>query len=247
MAVVGDGSTEHTTDLALLWEQRPQPRRGPRPALRLEVIAQTGIEIADADGIPAVTMQRVAETLGFTKMSLYRYVPGKVELVALMTDTALGEPARLESAGWRPMLHEWAVRMFHRFWQHPWALEVTVGVRAMGPNEIAWLEQAVAALDGTGLDGGEMLDVAVTLIGHVRNIALHGTAMGSERPEQDMGSVLAAIVQHREDRFPALAAALESAATHGSQDQALDFGLQRILDGVELLIATRAGDRPPLG
>jgi AcrR family transcriptional regulator len=247
MAAVGDGSAEHATAHALLWERRPQPRRGPRPALTLEVIADTGIEIADADGIPAVTMQRVAESLGVTKMSLYRYVPGKVELVALMTDMALGAPAPLGSAGWRPTLHEWAIQMFHRFWRHPWALEVTVGARAMGPNEIAWLEQAVAALDGTGLDGGEMLDVAVTLIGHVRTIAQHGAAMGSERPEQEMDSALAAIVRHREDRFPALAAALESAATHGSQDQALDFGLNRILDGVELLIATRAGVRPHPG
>jgi AcrR family transcriptional regulator len=182
-------------------------------------------------------MQRVAETLGFTKMSLYRYVPGKVELVALMTDMALGAPAGFESAaGWRPTLHEWAIQMFHRFWRHPWALEVTVGARAVGPNEIAWLEKAVAALDGTGLDGGEMLDVAVTLIGHVRTIAQHGAAMGGDRPEQEMDSVLAAIVRH-----------LESAASHGSQDQALDFGLHRILDGVELLIATRADGRPPPG
>jgi AcrR family transcriptional regulator len=240
---VGDEVGDHAEVLALLWERRPQPRRGPRPALSLEAIARAGIEIADADGIPAVTMQRVAEALGFTKMSLYRYVPGKVELVALMTDTALGEPVRLDSVagGWRPRLHEWATGMFDRFWRHPWTLETTVGARPMGPNEISWLEQAVATLSGTGLDGGEILDAAVTLVGHVRTIAQQGTAIGGESPEHAADSAIAALLHGREERFPALVAALDSARRSGSQDQALDFGLNRILDGVELLITTRTG------
>jgi len=240
---VGDEAGDHAEVLALLWERRPQPRRGPRPALSLEAIARAGIEIADADGIPAVTMQRVAEALGFTKMSLYRYVPGKVELVALMTDTALGEPVRLDSVagGWRRRMHEWASRMFDRFWRHPWALETTVGARPMGPNEISWLEQAVATLSGTGLDGGEILDVAVTLVGHVRTIAQQGAAIAGESPERAVDSAIGALLRGREERFPALAAALDSARRNGSQDQALDFGLNRILDGVELLITTRTG------
>jgi AcrR family transcriptional regulator len=238
---VGDEAGEHARVLALLWERRPQPRRGPRPALSLEAIARAGIEVADADGIPAVTMQRVAAALGFTKMSLYRYVPGKVELVALMVDTALGEPVSPDSvaAGWRPRLHDWATRMFDRFWRHPWALEATVGARPMGPNEIGWLEQAVAALSGTGLDGGEMLDVAVTLVGHVRTIAQQGAAVAGETPERAMDAAMGALLHGREERFPALVAALDSARRNGSQDQALEFGLNRILDGVELLIATR--------
>jgi AcrR family transcriptional regulator len=243
---VEDKAGNHAEVLALLWERRPQPRRGPRPALSLEAIARAGIEIADADGIPAVTMQRVAEALGFTKMSLYRYVPGKVELVALMTDTALGEPVRLDSVagGWRPQLHEWATGMFDRFWRHPWALETTVGARPMGPNEISWLEQAVATLSGTGLDGGEILDVAVTLVGHVRTIAQQGAASASESPERAMDSAIGALLHGHEERFPALVAALDSARRNGSQDQALDFGLNRILDGVELLITTRTGGAP---
>jgi hypothetical protein len=109
----------------------------------------------------------------------------------------------------------------------------------MGPNEIGWLEQAVAALSGTGLDGGEMLDVAVTLVGHVRTIAQQGAAVAGETPERAMDSAMGALLHGREERFPALVAALDSARRNGSQDQALEFGLNRILDGVELLIATR--------
>jgi AcrR family transcriptional regulator len=204
----------------------------------LDVIAQTGIQIADSHGLAAVTMQKIATTLGVTKMALYRHVPGKAELLALMTDAALGEPPPLDSipGGWRPRLDAWARRLFDRFSRHPWALETTIGARALGPNELGWLEQAAGELTPTGLDGGEILDVAVTLVGHVRMLPAQGAAMISNTPEQD----LVAVLRGREDRFPALSAAVDSAAAHGSQGQALDFGLSRILDGVELLIAARA-------
>ena len=226
-----------TPAIALLWGQRAAPKRGPKPTLSLDAIAAAGIGIADADGLAAVTMQRVAEQLGVTKMALYRYVPGKVELVALMIDLGLGEPPQLGgiTGGWRPKLDTWARRMFDRFWAHPWALEVTVGARAIGPNELGWLEQATAALTGTGLAGAEILDAAVTLVGHVRMVAQQGAAM-ADGPERTMDDAIGALLTAREDRFPALAAALADPA---GKDQALDFGLQCILDGVERLIDRR--------
>jgi AcrR family transcriptional regulator len=235
----------------LLWGQRPPPRRGPRPALSVTEIARAGVAVADGDGIGAVTMQRVADELGVTKMALYRYVPGKAELIALMTDIGLGAPPRLADVpgGWRPRLQAWARQLYEQFRQHPWALQVTTGVRAMGPNELGWLEEAVAALSGTGLDGGQALDVAVTLIGHARTIAEQGAATAGDSPERTMDEAIATLLRDREDRFPALAAALSSAAEHNSQDHALDLGFNLILDGAELLIAqggqhTRRAGRP---
>ena len=211
------------TAIPLLWRQQTAPKRGPRPTLSLDAIAAAGIDIADRDGLSAVTMQRVAERLGVTKMALYRYVPGKVELVALMIDLA---------GGWRPKLETWALRMFDRFAEHPWALEATIGARAIGPNELGWLEQAAAALTGTGLTGSEILDVAVTLVGHVRTIAQQAAMIGNN-PEQAIDDAMLALLTGREDQFPALAAAL---ADPDGKNQALDFGLHRILDGVALLI-----------
>jgi AcrR family transcriptional regulator len=226
----------------LLWGQRSAGKRGPRPTLSAAEIARAGIAVADADGLGAVTMQRVADDLGVTKMALYRYVPGKVELVALMIDTGMGEPPRLAevAGGWRPRLRAWALGLFELFQRHPWTLETTVGVRVMGPNEVGWLEEAVAALAGTSLNGAQMLDVVVMLVGHARNLAQQTATPGGGSTEQAMGEAIAALVRGREDRFPALARALRSAAASGAQDQALEFGFDRILDGVELLIASRA-------
>jgi AcrR family transcriptional regulator len=224
-----------TAAITLLWRRQAAPKRGPKPTLSLDTIATAGIAIADADGLAAVTMQRVAERLDVTKMALYRYVPGKLELVALMIDLAVGEPPPLAAVagGWRPKLDTWARQMFDRFRAHPWALEATVGARAIGPNELGWMEQAAAALTGTGLAGSQILDVAATLTGHARMIAQQAAATPTGAPEQEMGDALSALLTGRQDRFPALTAALSDPS---GKDQAFDFGLQCILDGVALLI-----------
>jgi AcrR family transcriptional regulator len=218
------------------------PRRGPRPTLTLEVLAQAGIEAADTDGLAALTMQRVAERLGVTKMALYRYVPGKAELVALMLEYGIGAPPAGGPVGWREALDGWARALFDRFLAHPWSLDATIGVRVLGPNELGWLEYAIAALDGTGLTGAERFDVAVTLLGHVRNLAQQVAAVAG--PAADAEAVLersiGTLIRGREERFPAIAAALASSAE--GQDQGLGFGLDRILDGVALLVERRLCD-----
>lgn len=231
----------------LLWRTRPPSRRGPKPALNLDLIARTGIEIADAEGLSAVSMQRVAADLGFTKMSLYRYVPGKAELVALMADLAMGEPPALGNAGWRDRLGAWARALLPGFLHHPWVLEATTGPRVPGPNELAWMECAISALDGTGLRGGERMDAVVVLVGHVRNIAEQARTVSGSGPEKQLGAILVELMREHADRYPAVNVALTSVIEDGAEDQALDFGLDRILDGLGVLIAERSGEAGSAG
>ncbi|MCG6497834.1 TetR/AcrR family transcriptional regulator [Kitasatospora sp. A2-31] len=229
----------------MLWGPPPKPTRGPKPALTLDRIAWAGIEIADAEGLGAVSMQRVAGLLDYTKMSLYRYLPGKAELVALMVEAAVGEPAGpgtpVEPSGWRGRLLDWSNRLTAAFAAHPWLLDATVGPRLMGPRELAWLERVVAALDGTGLTGPERMDAAVLLAGHVRSIAEQSRAAGpGGEPESELLAALGGLLQEHADRFPALAAATREAAVEGGRNEALEFGLERILDGLDALIARRS-------
>jgi len=220
-----------------LWRRRTRPTRGPKPALSLERIADTAIGIADAEGLAAVSMQRVAAEFGFTKMSLYRYLPGKAELVALMVERAIGEPPEVGTGDWRAALQQWAQRLLAGYLRHPWVLEATVGPRPIGPNELDWMERAVAAMAGTGLTGSERLDAIAVLAGHARMIAQQAAA--ADRPEAQLLAQITDLLREHGDRFPALAATMTSAATEGPQDQAFTFGLARILDGLQLLIAQR--------
>lgn len=228
----------------LLWGPPPAgPARGPKRGLTLEGIARAGIGLADAEGLGAVSMQRVAGELAVTKMALYRYVPGKAELVALMVEAAMPVPAVpgvAAAGGWRERLAAWAGELYVGLRRHPWLLEATVGVRVMGPRELEWMERALAALEGCGLTGAEAMDAVVLLAGHVRGIAEHERAAGPG-PDAQLTVVLGEVMREHGERFPALGAALASAAEQGGQDRALRFGLERILDGLELLVSRRRG------
>lgn len=233
------------TTLELLWGTGHRPKRGPKPALTVERIVAEAIALADAEGLSNLSMQRLAERLGFTKMSLYRYVPGKAELVALMLDTALGAPPEMDGGdgeaqeAWRERLSLWCETIYERLRAHPWSLEVSVGARPVGPNEMAWMESALTALAGTGLTTAERLDTIVLLIGHARSLVQQVRAGDTDEFERQIAGQLAEMVAAAADRYPATVAAFaEEGAVAGGQG-ALRFGIGRILDGLAVLIARR--------
>jgi AcrR family transcriptional regulator len=216
-----------------LWGDRPAPRRGPKPTMTLEGIADAAMRVADAEGLAAVSMQRVAAELGFTKMSLYRYLPGKAELVAVMVERAIGEPPAMSGDDWRTALEQWTRQLLARFLEHPWAVEATAGRRPLGPYEMGWMEQALARLEGLPLRGAERLDAIAVLAGHGRMLAQQAAAMVDEAGMKDaMGEVM----RVHGARFPQLIAAM----SEGGADQAFEFGLARILDGMEVLVRQRS-------
>src|SRR6266699_809038 len=104
------GSGDPVRSLALLWRTRERPSRKGKPDLSVDRIVQAAIELADADGLAALSMRRIAERLGVGTMSLYTHVPGKAELIDLMFDTAYGElyesveSPTLQPGGWRGAL-----------------------------------------------------------------------------------------------------------------------------------------------
>ncbi|MFI6906026.1 TetR/AcrR family transcriptional regulator [Nonomuraea sp. NPDC050394] len=220
--------------IELLWGVRQPPNRGPKPAFTLEDIATAAIRIADAEGLAALSMQRVAGELGFTKMALYRYVSARAELIAVMIEQAVGQPPGLDAipGGWRGKLHHWAHRLWATWDRHPWLPAATTGERIMGPQETGWTETAVAALTDTGLTGSEQMDAVLLLSGHVRNT--QSTTSAGTQPWHGRHQLNPTFT----DRFPALNAAIASAG-NPTPDQSREFGLQRLLDGLEVLITQR--------
>jgi len=240
------------TAFDLLWGTPQRPRRGPKPSLSLERIVAEAMALADAEGLANLSMQHLAERLGCAKMALYRYVPGKAELVALMLDAGLGDPPSAppaEPAGpgqpaapgeepWRAVLRLWATTIFGRYRAHPWAIEASAGPRPTGPHELAWMETALAALAGTGLTGPERLDAVVLLNGHVRSLVQ--VTSGGDDLEAEIARQVGAVVSAYPDRYPQVLAAFAGSPQPAGRDNALDFGIGRILDGLAALIATRS-------
>ncbi|WP_336208459.1 TetR/AcrR family transcriptional regulator [Nonomuraea sp. LPB2021202275-12-8] len=231
-----------TRTVELLWGLRePWAGGGPKPTLSIEQIARTAVAIADTEGFDAVTMQRVAGELDYTKMALYRYVASKNELIAAMIEAAVGDPPDLTriTGGWRSRLEEWANRMWAAWEAHPWLPDVTVGNRIMGPNEVGWVEAALSALTDTGLNGDEQMDAVRLVSSHTRNTRSADTAgtLPWTADGQLPDSIGEQLHEHRK-RYPSVTAAVATAnpTTHNTRT----FGLHRILDGLEQLISTRS-------
>jgi AcrR family transcriptional regulator len=212
---------------------------GPKPALTLERIADAAVAIADAEGIDAISMQRVAAAFGYTKMSLYRYVTSKDELVAAMIDRAVESPPQHDAvAGWRPQLETWTQLLADTWQRHPWLPLATMGDREMGPNELGWIDQAIGILATTALTPTEQMATVLLICGHIRNtqsVDAAGTQPWTGERQRDL------VRSHRAE-FQALSHLVDD-SPDATRDRGRDFGLRLILGGVEALLAARTPPR----
>lgn len=223
-----------------LWGLADAGRRGPKPAMSVRAIAAAAVELADAEGLDAVTMAAVAKRLGFTTMSLYRYVESRQDLLEAMVDEALGPaPTLNRRRGWRGQLEEWALAEATQLFAHPWTLDVSPTTPPIGPHSVAWTEAGFAVLVKAGLAPQRAAEALLTVDGYVRSsvrLALQFAASGtSERWVRQLRALL------DEERFPTIHAVMqsgafedESLAPEASNPQ-FDFGLGLLLDGIERL------------
>lgn len=242
--------TEIPPSIELAWGLRGQGTRGPKRGLTLERIVAAGIEVAARDGLEAVSMAGVAHELGAGTMSLYRYVSSKDELMTLMVDTALGGPADDEPPGpeWRAGLDAWARGVRQAYSAHPWTLKVPITAPPLGPNNVAWMERALSAMADTPLSEAEKLSTLLLLSGFVRNHAtlIADLASGAEAtpPAATYGAILAELAD--EAKFPAVHRAIASGELDDDDEDFepdFEYGLARILDGVQALIARKQQHR----
>jgi AcrR family transcriptional regulator len=241
-------TTRKSSPTNLTGREKPAPARGPRPSLSREKIASTAIRLADKEGLDAVTMQRVAREVGLTTMALYRYFPGKADVIALMIDSAadsslnFGKP----SSPWSARLKEWARRCLSIYRDHPWFLEATTARQTlMGPNELAWMEAALSMLAESGLAPKKRQYAFFTIIGHVRGHATFQqvTQQGARTDRAAKGRSggwireLAPTLQPEANRYPILQDVLSSETLGESVGNAFDFGLDCILDGIRARVS----------
>jgi AcrR family transcriptional regulator len=249
------GTGDPARSLALLWRTQDRPGRS---GLSVDRIVAAAIEVADAEGLPALSMRRVAEKLGAGTMSLYTHVPGKAELLDLMLDRVHGQttPPDQVAGGWRAKLEHVARENWALYHRHPWLLQVTMVRPVLGPNVTAKYEHELRAIDGIGLTDLEM-DLVLTLVaGHVEGAARRSlesaqaeqlTGVSDEQWWRARAPILGSLVDY--SQYPT-ASRVRSAAGEAynspyNADAAFEFGLQRVLDGVEALIRARTGTNPP--
>lgn len=236
--------------VALAWGVATSPQRGPKREMSVERIVDAAVEIADADGLGAVSMAAVAAKLGYTPMSLYRYVSAKDDLILLMQEAATGLPSDGgDDLDWRGRLESLYAQQVHLYLAHPWVLDIPITGSPATPNSAAWLDAGLHAMRSTPLTAQESLAVVLLVTGLSRWAAQ--VMVGYSRAQ--VGGVSDAEMAAREDAlyralitaeaFPALKAAIDEGVFLDESDP-FAFGLVRVLDGVEAYVAARAAGAP---
>ncbi|RST13946.1 GntR family transcriptional regulator [Streptomyces sp. WAC05374] len=226
----------------------PAPRRPAEPELTQARVVRAAIEIADAEGLAALSMRGVAARLGVAAMAPYRHVGGKDELVALMVDAAYGEVthAGVPPEGWRARLEAGARGLWEVCRRHPWVAQVGPLTRPLVlPNLMAHAEWALAALEGCGLDAKTRFDIHLLVYSYVQGLAVNlereahaRAATGLTEDEWMDGQEAAMRKIVGSGRHPALARTLAGFEDGYDLDldALFDFGLEPLLDGIARLI-----------
>ena len=257
-ASTGSSSEELRKRSGLLWDAQLRPSRGPKPALNREDVVQAAISIADADGLGALTMQAVAERLGFTTMALYRYFPNKDALIDASVDTAMGTPPKRDGAseGWRSEVKQWAYAKRAMLCSRPWLAELPFVAAPHGPNWLSWHEAFLQTIVDTRLSPEDMMDMLSVVHGYVHGSSDTAISLARaisrgitiEEWAQAVGADLCRAIN--DPRFPNLSNILSSKSGGISEtsplparggrprtmDESFDFGLERVLDGIERYI-----------
>lgn len=230
--------------IALAWGVATNPQRGPKREMSVERIVDAAVELADADGIGAVSMAAVASALGFTPMSLYRYVSAKDDLLLLMQEQATGLPPATvrDLDGWRARLRALYTEQVLLYQRHPWMLSLPINGSPITPHSSAWLDASLEALEATPLSADERMAVALAVTGNARWCGI----VQAGYTEQSRGSGLTPDdVARREselydrvitaDEFPALRRAIDDGVFTSPSDP-FRFGIERVFDGVAAYI-----------
>lgn len=245
---MADDEIELPRGIALAWGIAANPQRGPKREMSVERIVETAVALADAEGIGAVSMAAVAARLGFTPMSLYRYVSAKDDLLLLMQEHATGLPpeAHREQVGWRAKLEALYDAAVAVYLEHPWILTLPITGSPVTPNSSAWLDASLEALGDTALTPTERIGVALAVMGQARwcGIVFAGyteqsraTGLSPEQISQQESALFDRVITAEE--FPALRAAVDVGVFLDETDT-FRFGLHRLLAGVAAYVDERA-------
>lgn len=239
--------------LQLLWRERVEaPRRGPQRGLDVDGVVVAATDLADREGLAAVTMRRVAQALGVGAMTLYTYVPGRAELIDLMLDAAYARMPRADTAGqpWRARMAAVAEENRALFEAHPWAATLSASRPPLGPGLIAKYDHELAALDGLGRSDVDMDACLTYLLGFVQSCARAAadaravqvdSALSDEQWWAANARLLARVFDGRDYPLAVRVGTTAGAAQGGAYnaDHAYQFGLARTLDGLAAFLDSR--------
>ncbi|MGG6311658.1 TetR/AcrR family transcriptional regulator [Paenibacillus macerans] len=242
--------------VALTWGLVPEPKRGPKRELSIPEIVAAAVEIADRDGLAAVSMNRVAGSLGYTAMSLYRYIPSKDDLLLLMQEEIcdISLPEEQDPDDWRGMMRTFVWSTIDVYKDHPWFGDMPIYGAPITPNSLRFVDWALRGMRHFKISGYAKMSIILLLSSYARACGIlqrdmdRALSSGTSPGEFSGLNYSAALMELvTAERFPYLHPLVMSGEYTG-EDEAdndvgndIEFGLERILDGVEHYLSGAVG------
>ncbi|WP_285587304.1 TetR/AcrR family transcriptional regulator [Herbidospora sp. NBRC 101105] len=241
MYAIGEEETVADAEYVNIWTLPERPARGPKPVYSRAQITEAAIRIADAEGLEAATMRRIAAEIGAGAMSLYRYVPSRDNLIELMADRLTGEIdlTGVPSGDWRADLTRYADGLRAMWRRHPWIAAVQRSLPGLGPNQLLLIERLMGVLDPL-VPIDENLGLMALLNGYVEGAVREEISAAEELRRSGLSEAEWMARGHAHvDRLvksgdhPIFTKiVMEARRPHLSRDDQFRHGLRRVLDCV---------------
>jgi AcrR family transcriptional regulator len=214
-----------------------------RAPLNRDRVLQAAIELADRDGIDALSMRRLAQLLGVEAMSLYHHVANKDEILDGMVDAVVGE-IDLPALGmdWKPAMRRLATSAYDVYLRHPWAAGLSLATHGVGPARKRYMDAMLGTFRRAGFSPGLTDHAYHATESHIMGFTLWQVGMNLGTQE-DMAAIAAGFLEQvSAEEFPHL---VEHVHQHMQPPEPDDegefaFALEILLDGLERKRATEA-------
>ncbi|MEU3839981.1 TetR/AcrR family transcriptional regulator [Streptomyces sp. NPDC028635] len=225
----------------VIWARPERTGRGPKPAYTRSGIAEAAVRVADAEGLDAVSMRRVAAELGCGTMSLYNYVPRKEDLYELMVDAVSAEHEMWEPSGdWRADMLRVAHQTRALMHRHPWVPRLMSPVYGFSPNALRYLEHCLACLDPLRASYGTKMELIAMINGVVTTYTANELATAERTralpwsPEEETAVRIAYLgAQVASGLYPRMAAAFTEDTGPIDLEAVFERALGRVLDAFD--------------
>jgi AcrR family transcriptional regulator len=232
-----------------IWMRPERPAYGPKPTYSRAQITEAAIRIADAEGLEAATMRRIAAEIGAGAMSLYRYVPSRDNLVELMADRVMGEidVTGMPSGDWRADLTRYADGLRAMWLRHPWIATVQRSLPSFGPNQLILIERLMGVLDAS-VSIDENLGLIAMLNSYIEGTVREEISSAKEFSRSGLSESewMARSYPYvdqlvKSGKYPMFTKiVMEARQPHLSRDDQFRNGLQRVLDCIAAALPSNA-------
>jgi AcrR family transcriptional regulator len=205
-----------------------------RRPLTTERVLRAAIELADRDGVDALSMRKVARELGFEVMSLYNHVASKDAMLDAMLDLVTAEIERLPIAGdgdWRMSIRTAVMSARDVMLRHPWALTAWP-LRTPGPARLAFIESLLRGLRQAGFPAELAYHAYHAVLMHILGFTMQEVNFSADVDDL-AGAATAYLRQLPVEQFPYFAEHVEQHVHPDERGSDFQFVLDLILDGLE--------------